>query len=100
MRLHQEGKILKGIAAYPIRLKVKDNIIGKDSFGTKARKGVVAGTIDGDNITLDMEWEDGSGGIYKGVIGPTGVIRGTVNIDKNSPSEIWPWVSRATNALR
>ena len=93
LRLNQKDKILKGIAAYPYRVKVKSNIIGKDDWGTATRKGVVAGTIDGDNITLDMEWDDGSGGSYKGVIGPTGVIRGTVN-DKANPSKTWSWVSR------
>jgi hypothetical protein len=94
MSLRQEGKILKGIARYPFRVKVQDNNLDKDSWRTGIRKGVVAGTIDGDNITLDMEWDDGSGGIYKGVLGPTGIIRGTVIVDKNNPSKTWPWVSR------
>ncbi len=93
LRLRQSGNSINGEADHE---SVKSVDRGPFIGGGKVvpHKGKVAGTIDGSNITLDMEWDDGSGGIYTGVIGPTGIIRGTVNVDKEKPTNIWNWVSR------
>jgi len=92
--LQQSGKNLSGIAAYRTTRSKDRGLFVPDGIVKVDRKGKVAGTIDGTNITLDMEWEDGSGGFYTGVIGATGIIRGTVNVDKENPTNKWSWVSR------
>jgi hypothetical protein len=80
VNLRQSGTDLSGTAQYT-------------NIKKRTLSGSVAGTVDGSNITLDMDWEDGSGGTYKGVIGGTGMIRGRVNVDKRNPSNMWDWHS-------
>ena len=80
VNLRQSDKSISGTARY--------TDIRKKTFN-----GSVAGTVAGSNITLDMDWDNGSGGIYKGVIGATGMIKGTVNIDKNNLGKTSPWHS-------
>lgn len=77
--VRRSGKNLSGNARYVSLKKV-------------SHTGKVLGTIDGNNITLDIEWDDASGGLYKGVIGHTGLIRGTVNVDKADPTNNWRWI--------
>lgn len=93
VNLRQSDKVISGTARYS-RI---DREAGRGgAFGSatpRTLNGSVAGNVGGSTIMLDMDWDDGSGGIYKGVIGATGMIKGKVIVDKNNPSKTWPWHS-------
>ena len=72
---------------------INKHVLGSDLYRDETRNGSVVGTVDGSKIMLDMDWDDGSGGIYRGVIGATGMIKGTVNIDKRDLGKTSSWNS-------
>jgi hypothetical protein len=93
LKLRQSGKSIRGEGFYEARVSDPRALQPKGSK-LVTRKGDVFGIVDGSNITLDMEWDDRSGGYYTGVIGPTGIIRGTVHVDQENPTNNWRWISK------
>ena len=55
-------------------------------------KGAVQGTAVGDNVHLEISWDNGWTGIYDGKIGPRGKIEGT-GYERRSPSKKVSWYS-------
>ena len=91
--LGQTGSTLRGTAQY--RRKDKDySLHGNPAVIKRTLNGGVVGKVDGNNINLEMDWDDGSGGIYTGTIAATGMIYGKVIIDRNRPGNTWFWSSR------
>lgn len=88
--LSQNGTTVSGSAIH------HNAMISKPSgqkFGQAADlNGSVTGTIEGGTFQVEINWDGGGAGIYRGTIGQNGVIRGTT-YDKNKPSSTATWSS-------
>ena len=91
-QLKQEDLVVR----VDLRQDGKNKISGTAKYTNNRKQtlnGGVEGSLYGEILTLNMDWDDGSGGNYKGVVGATGMIKGDVAIDKNHPKIRVAWHS-------
>ena len=104
--LQQNGRTVTGTASYQGKVKgpvsgivekvnpVTGKVVGDlEPKTTVTNQGMVSGSVDGDNVHLEVSWE-GGGGIYNGKIGGDGRING-MTYDRNHPSSKANWSSTA-----
>jgi hypothetical protein len=73
----------------------KDEVNGSASYRNDRGKfieGAVKGTVAGNNVHLEISWDNALTGIYDGKVGPRGNIEGT-GYEKRSPSVKVSWFS-------
>jgi len=88
LTLEQKGRVITGVA-----LTYRETRGGIFIKGGKTTiSGTVDGTIDGDNLSIQIFWRDGLTGVYNGKFLPSGRLDG-VAWEKASPSRTQTWYS-------
>lgn len=88
LTLEQRGRVITGVA-----LTLRDTSGGIFIPGGRTTiSGTVDGTIDGDNLSIQIFWRDGLTGVYNGKFLPSGRLDG-VAWEKASPNRTQTWYS-------